>query len=378
MYNKRWTYTISSILILIEVISIVYIYQSWTEKEIPITNPLVNQVTDDENELDLKTIIHEVEKSVIHVEAQSKDDTTTGSGFLYNNNGDVITNAHVVEDANVVYIRTASAQIYPAAIVAVGEETDIALLRVPQLADQGHLEFDENTEVDIGDEVIALGSPHGFQNTVTLGIISGKEREFTVDGYFYQNTYQISAQITHGNSGGPLIDRENGHVIGINSVGTDDGTIGSSIPLKDVIDKVDEWVNEIDEDSLEYASTSDIVQPYNDDQLIEDSKYLMDYFIDSINVRDYITAYTLLSSSVQSNDSYKSFRDYYIHVTDAEIEDSSFEVNDDDVVEATVELVFTNHKDKKEHKLFTFHFGLENDQVKILKMSEAKKDKKDK
>ncbi|HLQ74019.1 MAG TPA: trypsin-like peptidase domain-containing protein [Bacillota bacterium] len=378
MYNKRWTYTISSILILIGVISIVYIYQSWTEKEIPITNPLVNQVTDDENELDLKTIIHEVEKSVIHVEAQSKDDTTTGSGFLYNNNGDVITNAHVVEDANVVYIRTASAQIYPAAIVAVGEETDIALLRVPQLADQGHLEFDENTEVDIGDEVIALGSPHGFQNTVTLGIISGKEREFTVDGYFYQNTYQISAQITHGNSGGPLIDRENGHVIGINSVGTDDGTIGFSIPLKDVIDKVDEWVNEIDEDSLEYASTSDIVQPYNDDQLIEDSKYLMDYFIDSINVRDYVTAYTLLSSSVQSNDSYKSFRDNYIHVTDAEIEDSSFEVNDDDVVEATVELVFTNHKDKKEHKLFTFHFGLENDQVKILKMSEAKKDKKDK
>jgi len=378
MYNKRWTYTISSILILIGVISIVYIYQSWTEKEIPITNPLVNQVTDDENELDLKTIIHEVGKSVIHVEAQSKDDTTTGSGFLYNNNGDVITNAHVVEDANVVYIRTASAQIYPAAIVAVGEETDIALLRVPQLADQGHLEFDENTEVDIGDEVIALGSPHGFQNTVTLGIISGKEREFTVDGYFYQNTYQISAQITHGNSGGPLIDRENGHVIGINSVGTDDGTIGFSIPLKDVIDKVDEWVNEIDEDSLEYASTSDIVQPYNDDQLIEDSKYLMDYFIDSINVRDYVTAYTLLSSSVQSNDSYKSFRDNYIHVTDAEIEDSSFEVNDDDVVEATVELVFTNHKDKKEHKLFTFHFGLENDQVKILKMSEAKKDKKDK
>src|SRR5690606_22930593 len=127
-------------------------------------------------------------------------------------------------DADTIYVRTANARVYPAAVIGMGDNTDIAVLRVPQLAGETGLSIDTDRLAEIGDEVIALGSPHGFQNTVTLGIISGTERHFTVDGFDYNNAYQISTLITHGNSGRPLEDRTTGKVIGINSVGTEDGT----------------------------------------------------------------------------------------------------------------------------------------------------------
>src|SRR5690625_5642146 len=102
----------------------------------------------------------------------------TGSVFLYNNKGDIITNAHVIKDADFINIRTADAQSYPAAVVGIGDEVDIAVIRVPQLAGKEFLPIETESLAEIGDEVIDLGSPHGFQNTVTLGMIAGAERDF--------------------------------------------------------------------------------------------------------------------------------------------------------------------------------------------------------
>src|SRR5699024_206465 len=147
-------------------------------------------------------------------------------------------------------------------------------------------------------------SPHGFQNTVTLGIISGSERNFSVDGFNYNNVYQISAQITHGNSGGPLINRSSGNVIGINSVGTKDGTIGFSIPIQEVIEQIEIWSNEVSDSELKYASTTEILNHYDPEQLTENAEYLIDYFFEAIKIRDYINAYTLLGSTIQSELSY--------------------------------------------------------------------------
>src|SRR5690625_5204865 len=192
----------------------------------------------------LKNMLYKLKVKTMIPLLQDQDFTITGSGFLYNDKGDIITNAHVIEDANVIYVRTSNAHIYSAAVIGIGEDTDIAVIRVPELADQSFLSTEKDSSGEIGDEIIALGSPHGFQNTVTLGIISGSERNFSVDGYDYNNVYQISAQITHGNSGGPLIHRNTGNVIGINSVGTNDGTIGFSIPILEVIDQIEQWSNE--------------------------------------------------------------------------------------------------------------------------------------
>jgi len=366
-------FIVSILIIVIGIVGILKISDHWNSKSISINNPLVNEVNKDSESVDLKSIIHETEKHVIQVEGQNEEKTMTGSGFLYNNKGDIITNAHVIKDADFINIRTADAQTYPAAVVGIGDDVDIAVIRVPQLAGKEFLPIETESVAEIGDEIIALGSPHGFQNTVTLGIISGSERDFIVDDYNYENLYQISAQITHGNSGGPLISRDNGAVIGINSVGTDDGTIGFSIPTNDIIEQAEEWSNEADNDQLDFASIQDI-DIYDPELLKEDADYLIDYFFEGIQMRDYVNAYTLLGSTMQSEKSYSSFREDYTNIVDLTYEETSNKITEENHFESKIEVemdIKPKNKDKNEVKkvAYVFTIGFENDQLKILNIS---------
>ena len=127
-----------------------------------------------------------------------------------------MTNAHVVRNADDIFIKTSEAHTFPGALIGISQSLDIALIRVPQLANREHLEIDVDFEPNIGDEIIVVGSPHGFQNTFTDGIISGKNRSFNVGNYEYNNLYQVSASISRGNRGGPLIHKDTGKIIGIN------------------------------------------------------------------------------------------------------------------------------------------------------------------
>ncbi|MFA1818739.1 S1C family serine protease [Virgibacillus oceani] len=371
MRNKKYPPIILSVLIVIAgIVTIGWMYNNWQSAELSVRNPSISKVIVTE-EPDLKTIIHEAEKNVIQIEGQTENSTITGSGFLFNNKGDIITNAHVINRTDAIYVRTADAQIYPAAVVGISEDVDIALLRVPQLANQ-RLNISDEAFTEIGDEVIALGSPHGFQNTVTLGIISGMERQFTIDGYDYSNVYQISAQITQGNSGGPLIDRKTGKVIGINSAGTEDGLIGFSIPIHDVYEQLEQWSNETPNDQLDFPSTSDIIPSNDMEQLTEDADYLIRYFLDSIQVRDYVSAYTILGSNMQASISYTDFRENYIDTISLDYSDYTIETDEDNgvttEVDVTIESNLQNEEDTAENT-FTFQFsiGYENDQLKILR-----------
>src|SRR5690625_3355536 len=286
--TKKWQYPMIITLLIfgLAISSFVYLKRSFNEQKIVINNPLVNQVVDQDTSLDLKTIIHEANKSVVQIEAISDQSTLTGSGFLFNDHGDIITNAHVIKDANYIYVRTANANIYQAAVVNMGENIDIAVIRVPELANETTLTIETENTFEIGDEIIALGSPHGFQNTVTTGIISGVERNFVVDGYNYDNVIQISAQILQGNSGGPLIQRDTGKVIGINSIGTNDGTLGFSIPLYLVHEQITTWANEVPNSQLSFPEMDDIVFNKDAERLEEDTVYLIDYFFESLSLRD--------------------------------------------------------------------------------------------
>lgn len=233
--------------------------------------------------------------------------------------------------------------------------------------------MEKDLNAEIGDEIIALGSPHGFQNTVTLGIISGAERNFSVDGFDYSNVYQISAQITHGNSGGPLIHRNTGKVVGINSVGTEDGTIGFSIPTNEVIGDIEKWSNEAQNENLEFTSTTDIIDTNTPEQFMEDAEYLIDYFLESIDIRDYVNAYTLLGSNMQSQTSYQDFREEYIHIVKLEYSDLTSNVTETNTVKTTVEVEIESkleNKEKTEKKKHTFEFitDYENDQLKIVEI----------
>lgn len=374
--RNKWLFPLltSILIIIIGIVCYIQITNNWQAKKIPVNHAVIDKVDTDSQTLDLKTIIHEAEKHVVQIEGQSDQTTTTGSGFLYNDKGDIVTNAHVIAESDMIYVRTANAHLYPAAIVGIDDETDIAVLRVPELSGRSFIEIEKEKTTEIGDEIIALGSPHGFQNTVTLGIISGLDRNFSVDGYDYKNVYQISAQITHGNSGGPLINRYSGKVIGVNSVGTEDGTIGFSIPIVEVTEQIEQWSDEVDNDQLKFANITDMINSFNTDQLQEDANYLIDYFFESLQMRDYINVYTLLGSNMQSDISYTDFRETYTHIVELNYEIISSDISESEYSETIVDVTMeTKSKDEEktdtENVEYKITIGQENDQLKILKIS---------
>lgn len=376
--RKKWYLPIilSILMVLLGGYGFYLIKGKWDADQIVVKNPPINKVDKSAQLLDFKSIVHEAEKNVLLIEGKNDDYTMTGSGFLYNDKGDIITNAHVIKDADIIYVRTANAHVYPAAVVGMSEETDIAVIRVPQLVQESFLSVERDLIPEIGDEIIALGSPHGFQNTVTLGIISGTERNFSVDEFDYNNVYQISAQITHGNSGGPLIDRTTGNVIGVNSVGTEDGTIGFSIPISEVLEQVEQWSDNISVEELEYANMSDVLTKYDPEQIHEDATYLIEYFYDNLQMREYIDAYTLLGSQMQSELSYADFRETYTQIVNLEYEENSFEMTENNHSKSTIDVTFEtkssdNDENIKDKITYTFIIGLENDQLKILKLTES-------
>ena len=141
----------------------------------------------------------------------------TGTGFLVSSEGYVLTNAHVVDGAQVVTVKLADGNEIDAEIIGSDTETDVAVLRVDAQGLQP-LKCGDSEDVRVGEYVLAIGNPldsDRLVNTLTFGIISAKAREITIDNY--TNTYlQIDAAINYGNSGGPLLNMK-GEVIGINS-----------------------------------------------------------------------------------------------------------------------------------------------------------------
>jgi len=143
----------------------------------------------------------------------------TGSGFLIDTQGHIITNSHVVDGASDVKVTLGSNETsYEAEIVGTDPATDVALLKVDVPADQLHpLELGDSAKAQVGDPVVAIGNPFGLNRTVTSGIVSALQRQIQApNGFSISHVIQTDAAINPGNSGGPLIDAS-GRVIGINS-----------------------------------------------------------------------------------------------------------------------------------------------------------------
>jgi S1-C subfamily serine protease len=173
------------------------------------------------------------------------DGTATGSGFLIDTEGHVVTNSHVVEGAERVEVTLGSSETsYDAEIVGTDPATDIALLDVDAPADQLHpLALGDSSQVQVGDPVVAIGNPFGLDRTVTAGIVSALQRQIQApNGFSISHVIQTDAAINPGNSGGPLID-SSGNVIGINSqiqTGGSSGNvgIGFAVPINTARDVV--------------------------------------------------------------------------------------------------------------------------------------------
>lgn len=136
-----------------------------------------------------------------------------GSGFIVKPDGVILTNAHVVDKADVVTVRLSDKREYQAKVIGVDALTDVAVLKI-DAKDLPTVHIGSTKNSNVGDWVVAIGSPFGFDNTVTAGIISAKSRALPDEGYV--PFLQTDVAINPGNSGGPLFNL-NGEVIGINS-----------------------------------------------------------------------------------------------------------------------------------------------------------------
>ena len=186
-----------------------------------------------------KEIIKAAQKKVYTIVT----DNGIGSGFLFAKNGMVVTNAHVVAGFTDVLVRNSDGDEVSGRVIGISDVEDIALIEVAAYKGQNPLPA-EMAVTEVGSEVIALGSPNGFENSASIGYLTGVDRDISFD-FEYENVYQIDAQIAPGSSGGPLVDAETGKVIGINSLLYNDGNaIGFSIPLHSIHDSLMSWVNE--------------------------------------------------------------------------------------------------------------------------------------
>ena len=165
--------------------------------------------------------------------------------------GIIITNAHVILDANEIDVIFSNGIILPAELVGKDTKTDIAVLRVEPAEGQNlvALEFGNSDELKVGQWVMAIGNPFGLGGTVTAGIVSAKNRDIRSGPY--DNFIQTDAAINRGNSGGPLFNT-NGKVVGINSaiISTTGGSvgIGFAIPSKTATPVIEQLI--------EYGETS--------------------------------------------------------------------------------------------------------------------------
>jgi len=155
--------------------------------------------------------------------------TATGSGFVLDDKGHVLTNNHVIEGANKIEVKLGESEHqYAAEVVGTDPASDLALLKVEAPAKELHpLTLGDSSKMEVGDPVVAIGNPFGLDRTVTSGIVSALQRQIQApNGFSIDNVIQTDAAINPGNSGGPLINAA-GEVIGINSQ-IETGGAGSS------------------------------------------------------------------------------------------------------------------------------------------------------
>jgi serine protease Do len=158
-----------------------------------------------------------------------------GSGFIVSPKGYILTNNHVIEDATRIIVGLQSGEKYRGKVVGVDQETDVAVIKIEAPQDLPTVTLGDSNAAQVGDWVLAMGSPFGLDQTVTAGIISKKERESRFFTNF-QRFLQTDAAINRGNSGGPLVNMR-GEVIGMNSqIATSTGDyngIGFALPANE-------------------------------------------------------------------------------------------------------------------------------------------------
>jgi len=192
------------------------------------------------------SVSNSIKPAVVHIEVVHKQDDlkykSLASGLIVDQKGYILTNEHVVDKATSVMVTLPSKLEYPAEIIGVDKQTDLALLKFEPTEPISTAKLGNSDEVQVGEWVIAVGNPYGFDRTVSFGVVSGKGRvipNIPTEVPLINDFIQTDAAIDPGSSGGPLVNLR-GEAIGINSMGLGRAQ-GFTIPInmaKEVMEKL--------------------------------------------------------------------------------------------------------------------------------------------
>jgi putative serine protease PepD len=235
------------------------------------TPAATGQTVSSTNSGDVSGVAAKVTPSVVQINVTTDQGEAIGSGVILTADGRILTNAHVVDGAQNVVITTSDGTKYQASVVGADTKADIAVVQAKNASGLTAASLGDSSKLAVGQEVVAIGSPGGLQNTVTTGIVSALNRNLSDIGQGGQQqqspfnrtsnqstdspsytAIQTDASINQGNSGGALVDAS-GNVIGINSAlyspsASANGSAGSvgigfAIPINDAKKIVDQIVN---------------------------------------------------------------------------------------------------------------------------------------
>jgi len=221
---------------------------------LPVDAPLVGTTVSGLSGLpDFSALVQRLRPSIVNIATESEPDETLesrrsgapsdfynrgprrslGSGFVFSDDGYIITNHHVVENATKVVVKTYDDKEYTARIVGSDAKTDIAVIKVDDAFGLKPLPLGDSSELKVGEWVLAIGNPFGLDSSVTAGIVSAKGRRIHRQNP-YDDFIQTDAAINPGNSGGPLVNLR-GQVVGVNTAIFSNGGgnigIGFAIPI---------------------------------------------------------------------------------------------------------------------------------------------------
>ena len=181
---------------------------------------------------DWQAVAKQVSGSVVAIQATLSNGVAKGSGAIINTDGDIVTNNHVISGAQKILVTLSNGQMYSAKVVGTDTTTDLAVIKLENPpSDLKAVKFADSDKLAVGENVMAVGNPLGYDDTATTGIVSALNRPVTVmdddNNNIVTNAVQIDAAVNPGNSGGPTFNAA-GEVIGINSSIATAGSSGSS------------------------------------------------------------------------------------------------------------------------------------------------------